>query len=416
LASYTDAPQFPLRRRYAAVRDVLDGTRDVLLERVDSLPVAWSQARGWSRYLLALSDDALNRADTLGIGRWFLADPDCPQTLRDLAHRVEELCVLPQWDGHENPSEDLAMEWPFTGARKRRQIAAVLQLLRAFYPRISELVDVGAGRGQLTTRAARTLAVPALGLERDHERVAVARLLAGDAKVEFVTTDVLSTGSSAAETSPLERLPKVPDRLLMALHGCGELGDAVVRSAVSLSAHVLLLACCPQKIRANQRASLGEGGPALPKEVLGLANVLPRTDGVERSLASTLATKEDRLALRHLFEARGIAVPAGEEMRGVNRRKVHAGLSALARTAFKARDLPLPTESELRAAAALAHEQYGPFRRLALPRSMLGRVLEIFLALDRAVFLSSAGYDVHVVELFPAKISPRNIAVVGRAK
>jgi hypothetical protein len=45
---------------------------------------------------------------------------------------------------------------------------------------------------------------------------------------------------------------------------------------------------------------------------------------------------------------------------------------------------------------------------------MLGRVLEIFLALDRAMFLLAAGYEVRVVELFPVGISPRNIAVLGR--
>jgi hypothetical protein len=200
----------------------------------------------------------------------------------------------------------------------------------------------------------------------------------------------------------------------MALHACGELGDALVRSAVALSSHVLLLACCPQKIRANERASLSGDGPTLPKEVLGLANVLPRIDGIEKSLASTFASKEQRLALRALFEARKIVVPAGEEMRGVNRRKVHAGLSVLAEAAFQARGLPLPTESELRLAAALAHECHGPLRRLSLPRSMLGRALEVFLALDRAVFLLSAGYDVQVVEVFPVEASPRNIAVLGR--
>jgi hypothetical protein len=412
LNSCIDAPPFSLQRQYVAVRDVLEETRELLLGRVDSLPVAWAEARGWGPYLLGLSDEAMDAADTLGIARWFLTDPDCPPSLRGLAHRVENLCLLPRWD----LQEDCAEKWPFTSARKRRQIAAVLQLLRTFYPRISELVDVGAGRGQLTTRAARALEVSALGLERDRERVAVASLLAGDANVEFVTTDVLAAAGSAGETSPLERLPRLPDRLLMALHGCGELGDAVVRSAVALSAHVLLLGCCPQKIRAHERASLVEKSPAWPKEVLGLANVLPRTAGVEGSLAKTLATKEDRLALRHLFEGRGIAVPPGEEMRGVNRRKVHAGLSALARAACTARALSLPTTSELRAAAGLAHEQHGPLRRLALPRSMLGRLLEIFLALDRAVFLASAGYDVRVAELFPVEISPRNIVVAGRAK
>jgi hypothetical protein len=190
--SHTNDSQFSIRRQYAAARDVLDEARDILLGRVDSLPVPWAEARGWSHYLLSLSDDALTTADTRGIGRWFLTDPDCPQSLRALAQRVEELCVLPRWYLPEDPSKDPSTDWPFTGARKRRQIAAVLHLLHAFYPRISELVDVGAGRGQMTTRAARALAIPTVGLERNSERVAVARLLAGDAKVDFVTTDVLT--------------------------------------------------------------------------------------------------------------------------------------------------------------------------------------------------------------------------------
>ena len=414
----TNEDESHIRRQHAAARDLLDEARDLLLGRVDSLPVAWAEARGWSGYLLALSEDALDTADTLGIGRWFLADSDCPATLRELAWRVEGLCVLPQLGLPKNPGENPKIDWPFTGARKRQQIAAVLHVLRTFYPRIGQLVDVGAGRGQLTTRAASALSVPALGLERDGERVAVARLLARlldeDAQVEFLTTDFI-TDNLTSETSVLERLERVPDRLLLALHGCGELGDALVRSAVSLSAHVLLLACCPQKIRAQQRPPLAGCGPTLPKQVLGLANVLSRTAGIEGSLVSELATKEARLALRYLFEARGIAVPAGEEMRGVNRRKVHAGLAVLALAACQARGLPYPSEIELHTAATRAHDQYLARRRLSLPRSMLGRVLEIFLALDRAMFLLAAGYTVRVVELFPVGVSPRNIAVLGRS-
>jgi hypothetical protein len=392
-------------QQHVLARDLLAETRDLLLGRTDTLPVAWADVRGWSGYLLGLSEDALASADGLGIGKWFLADPRCPASLRDLARRVEALCVLPRWEVPTAAPPD----WHLTAARKRLQIAAVLHVLHAFYPRISQLVDVGAGRGQLTTRAARALSVPALGLERDRERVVVARLLAGDAPVEFVNADVFAAGKP-----PLAQLQPLPHRLLMALHGCGELGDALVRAAVGLSSHVLLLACCPQKIRGHERRPLSGGEPTLPKEVLGLGNVLSRTAGIEGSLASALATKEARLALRCLFEARGIAVPAGEEMRGVNRRKVHAGLAVLAAAAFQGRGLVAPCESELDAAAVRAHGAYLAQRRLSLPRSMLGRVLEIFLALDRAVFLLAAGYEVQVVELFPVEVSPRNIAVLGR--
>jgi SAM-dependent methyltransferase len=291
--------------------------------------------------------------------------------------------------------------------RKRGQVAALLRLLRDEFAGVTEIVDVGAGHGHLTVRAATLLAVPAVGVERDPQRVAVARALAGDRPVSFVAADVF-----AAE-SPLASLPPNPKRLLMALHGCGDLGDAVVTSAVATGARVLLLGCCPQKIRGVERAALVPGGPSFPREVLGLANVLARTAGVEGDLRQALATKESRLALRYMLAARGASIPAGEEMRGVNRRKANAGFAVFAEAVCRVRNFPAPTPGEVANAATQAHAHYLAQRRLSLPRSMLGRVLEIFLAVDRAMFLQSHGYDARVIQVFPTALSPRNLAVLG---
>jgi hypothetical protein len=204
------------------------------------------------------------------------------------------------------------------------------------------------------------------------------------------------------------------DRLLVSLHGCGALADTLVHAAVRLRAHVLLLSCCPQKIRTPTRVPLCQPGLEIPRTILGLANVLPRSLGIEGPLDQELATKEYRLSLRQLFHIRGIHVPAGEEMRGINRRQPQGGFQGLAEAAFRQRQISPPTQDELDSAAASAHEQYQAIRRLSLPRSMLGRLLEIYLAFDRAYFLQAAGYAVEVIELFPVEVSPRNIAVLGR--
>jgi hypothetical protein len=236
----------------------------------------------------------------------------------------------------------------------------------------------------------------------------MARTLAGDLPVRFVTSDVLS-----ATDNPLAALPPTSGRLLMALHGCGELGDAVVTAAAAARAQVLLLGCCPQKIRGVHRAPLVPGGPSFPREILGLANVLARTAGVEGDLRRALATKESRLALRYMLAARGVSIPAGEEMRGVNRRKANAGFAVFAEAVCRARAFPPPSSEEVAAAADNAHAHYVAQRCLSLPRSMLGRVLETYLALDRALFLQTCGYRATVVELFAAAYSPRNLAVLG---
>ena len=55
-------------------------------------------------------------------------------------------------------------------------------------------------------------------------------------------------------------------------------------------------------------------------------------------------------------------------------------------------------------------------RRLGLPRGLLGRLLELALVLDRAVALEEAGHAVRVEPAFPAQVSPRNLALLARAR
>jgi hypothetical protein len=388
---------------YGLLTKLLNDTRDVVLIRADAAPPIWSVSRGWRDYLLGLSDAELDRADTEGIAAWFSNDPRCPASLRGVAERTSTLAnAFPA-----TVAEPAATDPRSMNVRKRGQVAALLRLLRDEFTDVTEIVDVGAGHGHLTIRAAAALAVPTVGVERDPQRVAVARSLAGDRPVSFLAADVF------AAQSPLALLPPNPKRLLMALHGCGDLGDAVVTSAVATGARVLLLGCCPQKIRGAERPALVPGGPSFPREVLGLANVLARTTGVEGDLRQALATKESRLALRYMLAARGATIPAGEEMRGVNRRKANAGFAVFAEAVCRVRNFPAPTPSEIADAANQAHAHYLAQRRLSLPRSMLGRVLEIFLAVDRALFLQSHGYDARVLQVFPTALSPRNLAVLG---
>ena len=44
-------------------------------------------------------------------------------------------------------------------------------------------------------------------------------------------------------------------------------------------------------------------------------------------------------------------------------------------------------------------------------RGLLGRVIEAYLIVDRALFLQNHGYQVKVTELFDRKLSPRSLAI-----
>jgi hypothetical protein len=98
-------------------------------------------------------------------------------------------------------------------------------------------------------------------------------------------------------------------------------------------------------------------------------------------------------------------------MRGINRRRAHAGLRYLAERALALRSLAPPSEGELRRHAAAASARHGVVRRLSLPRHMLARLVEVSVVLDRAAALEEAGHGVLVATLFECAVTPRNIAI-----
>jgi SAM-dependent methyltransferase len=292
-------------------------------------------------------------------------------------------------------------------ARKRRQLPALLGAVTAMAEHAARIVDVGAGSGHFTRLAADLFAREAVGIERDPGRVAAAvaraaELGAGAGRARFVSVDACREGLTFAA-----------DDLAVGLHACGELGDRLVLAAAAAGCDVALVSCCLQKITGPARAPLSRAaaGLTLRRETLGLANLTPRPLGVEASLEATIAAREARYALHRLLRARGVEVVAGEEMRGINRRRAHAGLAALAGQALALRGLAPASEEEIRRHEVDARERYGRMRRLSLPRNMLARLVEVAVVLDRAAALEESGQRAQVVTLFDGAVSPRNIAL-----
>jgi hypothetical protein len=132
-------------------------------------------------------------------------------------------------------------------------------------------------------------------------------------------------------------------------------------------------------------------------------------------LSENLRAREARLALRYLLRARGLDVGAGEEMRGVNRRRAQTGFSDLAAHALACRQLPSPTAIELRLFADVARRDYAVIRRLSLPRSLLARLIELAVVRDRATALEERGQAVAVAQLFEQRLTPRNTVLFASA-
>jgi len=299
-------------------------------------------------------------------------------------------------------------------ARKREQLDALLGALAPLAESAERIVDVGAGSGHLSRLAAELFERDTWALDRDAERLRRGSQRSeertrsvGKLSVRFVQIDV------GQELLLLEA-----DDLAVGLHACGELGDRLVRAASTVGCDLVLISCCLQKARTEQRLPLSQAaaGLSLQRSLLGLTNLTSRSQGVEATLAANLVARETRLALRYLLRERGFPVRAGEEMRGINRRRAQAGFEELAHHALSRLELPAPTVAELRVHAAAARRDYAIMRRLALPRNMLARLVELAVVLDRAALLEEHGRHVRLAEFVDHQITPRNAVLCASSK
>jgi hypothetical protein len=395
------------RGALARALDVLEGAADIVRERVsDERAPSWADRRGWTEALDRLSDGELQVCEEQGLCRVAPELPNSPASLVDLALAVTAATELPSLDTEDRePPIRVGVR-----ARKRHQLAALLEAIAPMAAHKRRLVDIGAGKGHFSRAASEALAKEVLGLDRDPARVRAAIDLSTresrDGRATFLRLDVFS-----------EALPLGPDDLAVGLHACGEVGDRTAAAAAAAGSDLALVSCCLQKIQAAARAPLSFAararGATLPREILGLSNLTARAVGVERSLSETNRAREHRLALRLLLRSRGALVDHGEELRGINRRRALAGLEGIAERALAMRGLEPATAGELAQAAAEAKLRFARMRRWNLPRSMLARLIEVTVSLDRAAILEEHGLAAAVMTLVDPSVTARNIIVLA---
>ena len=394
------------RHALALALEVLQAARDIVAERVDEIAVpTWVAARGWEPFLGSLSDAEVARAEAGGLAAAVDSWPAAPSELRRLAHQVRAATRL------DAPAGTQAMLRPASlrrvGQSKRLQLEGMLQLCGPLVRRTTRVLDVGSGHGHLGRAVAEAFGATTVGLEREPARVAIARgLVPTGARLGYRVIDLLAEPWELASGD-----------LAIGLHACGELGDATVRAVVQARCHMVLVSCCFQKIRGPARSPLSEpmrrAGMDLRRDVLGLANLSSREQGVAGTIGEVMQARRNRLGLRLLLRARGLETRPGEEMRGLNRRRAYGALLPLAEAALATRGLPTARTGEVEAAELEARRLFERVRRLSLPRNMLARPLELSIALDRACFLEEHGLGAEVVAVFADAASPRNLAVVA---
>jgi hypothetical protein len=392
-------------RRCDELLSLIASVRDILDERViRPVPPGWAAGRGWDRFLLGLTDDGLERCERLGLAGALPDLAGAPCDLADLAGRVAVATSLPR---AATGAEVLDRARPLhVSPRKGAQIHLLLEVLGGLRGRVARVVDVGSGAGHLTRLASDAWSVPAHGLEREERLVDRARLLAEEGGATFERVD--------ASAAPLDLRPS---DLALGLHSCGVLADVLVGEAARARCAMALVACCHQKHPVPMRDPLSGIGRRLGLSfcvrVLGLANLHPRPAALGGRLADYLEERTARYALCLLLEGRGLRVDEDRTLKPPPGYRTYRGFPAMAEAECGRRGIGRPLPGELAECHDRARADLAVIRRLSLPRNLLGRLLEIGLAMDRAAFLLERGLSPRLGEAFPELASPRNLLLIA---
>ncbi len=309
-----------------------------------------------------------------------------------------ELIELPRLDAPAAVVEEsTARHMP---GRKRAQIDAFAAGVgRIRHP----VLEWCAGKGHLGRHLAQRLGVSVTSLEWDGDLCAEGVRLAGDASQRFVQADALASASSDLITG----------HHALALHACGDLHLALLRGVVERGAPALDLApCCYYRIATPDYLPLNED-----------ANLRLSRDELHLAVTETVTAGARERRQRDRAQAWKLAFIEWRATRGVPREKTFKPVP----TAWLAEDFAVWVgRLAAREGFTCAADEYWPaweaagwrrlheVRRLELARLVFRRPLEVWLALDRALYLARHGYRVRLAEFCARGLTPRNIMISAR--
>ena len=313
---------------------------------------------------------------------------------------VEIACALGEFS--EAPS--FGAEPYDVPGRKWRQICEFSKCIPA---NDLPLLEWCSGKAHLSRIAVRQRNCTALAIERDTQLIAAGKLL--DARegiaIEFHCLDVLS--------------PNAPHLLRMqqnaiALHACGDLHLRLLALSAEQRVKTITLApCCYQLIADESRC-------AISRAALASGLNLQRDDLRTAVHGSVTAPERQRKTRRQLQAWRLGFDLLQRDVRGTDEylptpslpvAVLKQGFEKFCRHVAGNRGIALPDDIDYERYERAGLKRLYAVSALDLPRIAFRRALELWLALDRALYLREKGYRVEVGEFCAHALTPRNILI-----
>lgn len=324
---------------------------------------------------------------------------------------LEQIQKLSSFSGLDFTGEALPKHLQRRVDLKKRHELERMRFLMQGLGSFETVLDIGGGAGHLSATLVDGHERRAYCLDRSDEfqKQGRERLSKWDPvnfeKVEFIQCDF-----PTEINDELSRITR--NNLVVGLHGCGDLSTNTIRHFLNAQAGALIsVGCCYQDLKgAYNLCSLArQDGLNFSKNALHLAarsHAYMSFQDMERKIM----VRRFRYGLHYYLCSQGRT-----EFQAIG--KTGLGDYAGKFSAFAQKYLPYTVCSEELDRFFESPQTQTLIEQTIIAdilRGLLGRVVETYIVLDRAIFLEEAGLKPQVVEAFNRMLSPRNLAIIAK--
>jgi hypothetical protein len=334
---------------------------------------------------------------------------DAPEPFKQIAAQSKALSDIDALPRIELQSVSSRMSVDVPG-RKWQQIEAFASSL-SFQHRPTHWLDWCSGKGHLGRRLAHQ-GQALTCLEYDPKLVEAGTQLS--AKLHIAAEHVQQNVMAAEAVDQLQ-----PDHTPVALHACGDLHVRLMQLASDTRCqHMAIAPCCYNRIASDHYQAMSTEGQASALE-LSLDDLgLPLSETVTAG-ARVRRQRDTSMARRLAFDL------MQRELRGIDDYLPTPSLPSAwldkpfanyCRDLAELKQLSDPGNHDWPASEAAGWQRLAEVRNLELLRNLFRRPLELWLILDRALYLQERSYHVRIGTFCDSQLTPRNLLILAERK
>ncbi|MEZ9892783.1 methyltransferase [Vibrio lentus] len=202
----------------------------------------------------------------------------------------------------------------------------------------------------------------------------------------------------------------------VALHACGDLHVELVKKSVSHGLPAVTISpCCYHLIRDEnyQAMSSVAKNSALTLSKSDLRIPLQETvTGGERVKRHRQLEMSYRLGFSQLLKGE-LGVDEYVPVPSIKKSELSKGFESFCYWASEVKKLPLDSNIDFEPYLVQGEALFWEMEKLSLVQQVFRRPLEIWLALDRAIYLEEQGYEASIEEFCERSVTPRNLLIHG---